>query len=357
MPTSWSPVIESDSTQIRVGGAFAGNDVLGYHFYAADATWLVSGPSGIAKPDAATPDWRVYYQYDRWRPTMWVAADMATSFFAGPASETGVPIAGTLRAREIETGLFVPILHARTSHRALVSAIRGIDEYTLPDRNLSRNRSAARAAWATATSHTYSYSISPEGGILAGATAEAARRALGSFADATTLTADARAYVPGVAPHHVIAIRLAGGTSTGDPIIRRTFHMGGAAPNTSVMSFGRGAISLLRGFPSDAFAGSHVALLNADYRFPIVRPQRGVGTWPLFVHTVHAAAFADAGHVWTGAFRSSAIKTSVGAEISTDLIAGYYFPFTATLGAARGHDGSGSLPDRTTVYFRVGRAF
>ena len=78
---------------------------------------------------------------------------------------------------------------------------------------------------------------------------------------------------------------------------------------------------------------------------------------PLFVHTVHAAAFADAGLVWTSAFRSSAIKTSVGAEISTDLIAGYYFPFTATLGAARGHDGSGSLPDRTTVYFRVGRAF
>jgi hypothetical protein len=50
-------------------------------------------------------------------------------------------------------------------------------------------------------------------------------------------------------------------------------------------------------------------------------------------------------------------KTSAGAEASADLIAGYTLPFTVTTGVAWGHDGSGTLRDRTTVYFRLGRAF
>ena len=97
--------------------------------------------------------------------------------------------------------------------------------------------------------------------------------------------------------------------------------------------------------------------MNADYRFPIARPQRGAGTWPLFVHTLHAAIVADAGHAWTTGFRASAIKTSLGAELSSDIIAGYYFPFTLTAGAAWGHDGSGSVAGGATFYARIGRAF
>jgi hypothetical protein len=65
----------------------------------------------------------------------------------------------------------------------------------------------------------------------------------------------------------------------------------------------------------------------------------------------------DAGHAWTNELRASAIKTSVGAELSTDIVAGYYFPFTVAAGAALGHDGSGSVASRATFYVRVGRAF
>ena len=43
-------------------------------------------------------------------------------------------------------------------------------------------------------------------------------------------------------------------------------------------------------------------MINADYRWPIARPQRGAGTWPLFLHTIHGAVFADAGHAWTEDF-------------------------------------------------------
>ncbi len=113
----------------------------------------------------------------------------------------------------------------------------------------------------------------------------------------------------------------------------------------------------MRGFPDASFAGSHVGLLNAEYRFPIAAPQRGVGTWPLFLHTVHAAFIADIGETWTRTASADAIKISAGAELSADIIAGYSLPFTATAGAAWGHDASGVRVDTVTGYFRVGKAF
>jgi hypothetical protein len=99
-----------------------------------------------------------------------------------------------------------------------------------------------------------------------------------------------------------------------------------------------------------------VALVNADYRWPIARPQRGAGTWPIFLHTIHAAVFADAGETWTDRFRVANAKTSAGGEFSLNLIAGYAYSFTATVGAAWGHDAA-DHSDRGTAYIRIGRAF
>jgi len=356
-PTSWTPVIERSGDQWRVGAAVAGSDVLGYHGYAATATWRMSSPDRAPTPASAAPDWQFSYLYARWRPTFFTSASAQTSFFAGPATDDGTPSAATLLARELEAGVVLPMRQVRVSHQALVSVIHSDNEYMLPDRQLSRTRRAARAAWLTSSARTYGYSISPEDGVSAGATAELVRRSLGSFADANVLTGDVRAYLPAFAPHHVAAIRVAAGISSGDATAGRTFLLGGPDSNALNASFGRDAISLLRGFASDTFAGSRVALLNADYRWPIARPQRGVGTWPIFLHTVHAAVFADAGQAWTRAFDAGAIKYSSGAELSGNLVAGYSIPFAATIGAAWGHDGSGLLRDRATVYFRVGTAF
>ena len=75
--------------------------------------------------------------------------------------------------------------------------ISAIDDYTLADRKRSRDRTALRGAWATTTAHLYGYSISTEGGATIGVTAESVPRSLGSFANATAFTADARAYLPG----------------------------------------------------------------------------------------------------------------------------------------------------------------
>jgi hypothetical protein len=355
-PTSWSPIIAGDSSQIRAGAGLAAYDVLQYHAYVVSATWLVSGPSH-GGPAGATPDWQIYYAYGRWRPTFWVSASTQTSFFAGPATDTGAPSSAVERERQIEAGVLFPIRHVRTSHTALASLVRVVDDFSLPTAAVTLNRTAARAAWSTNTAHTYGYSVSPEAGATIGVTTELVRHALGAFADATTVTADARVYLPSVWPHHVFALRMAGGTSAGDVNMRRTFHVGGAGPNGDVLDFGRNAASLLRGFGADAFAGNHVGLLNADYRFPLAYPQRGIGTLPIFLQTIHAAVFADAGHTWTGAFRARDLKTAEGAELSTDFVAGYVIPLTAAIGVAWGHDGRGGVPDAATFYVRIGRAF
>ena len=356
-PTSWTPIVEGGSDQWRIGAGVSGYDVLGYHGYAATATWRISSPERAPTPARGTPDWQLYYVYARWRPTFFGSASAETSFFAGPATDAGTPTASTLLARELQAGVVLPIVHVRVSHQALFSLVHATDQYTLPTQQLSRTRVAVRGAWLTSSARTYGYSISAEDGVSVGATAEIVRQGLGAFADANVVTGDIRAYLPSFAPHHVAAVRLAAGASSGDTTAGRTFLLGGPFSNGNAVDFGRHAVSLLRGFATDTFAGSHVALVNADYRWPIARPQRGVGTWPLLFHTVHAAVFTDAGHAWTRAFHADAIKVSAGAELSADVVAGYSIPLTATVGAAWGHDGSGLVRDRATVYFRVGRSF
>ena len=172
-----------------------------------------------------------------------------------------------------------------------------------------------------------------------------------------TVTADARVYAPGVRQHDVVAVRVSGGISNGDATVGRTFLLGGSTPATSLVSFSSRASSLLRGFPDATFAGSRVALVNAEYRFPVYRLERGIGTWPIFFHTIHGAVFGDAGETWTTTFRTGSIKTSAGVEASCDIVAAYFARLTFALGAALGRDRAGVVKDNAVAYFRIGKAF
>jgi hypothetical protein len=342
---------------VRLGVATGGADVLGYHAYAASATWRMKTPDVLRPPARGTPDWDIAYAYDRWRPRLFASASNSTSFLTGASALDNRP--ATLGERSIEAGVFLPFRRVRRSQRLLFSALRTTSTVTRPTTDDVFERVAARGAWAIGTAHTYGYSISPEDGLAAGVTAELAGPDAGAVTDATTLTADVRAYVPGARRHHVLALRAGGGTSSasGPRGLTRAFRLGGGRAAGDVLDFGRGAFSLLRGFEPDAFAGPHVAIVNVEYRAPLLRVERGVGTWPVFLRTVHAAVFADAGHVWGGAFRLRDVKTAAGAEISADIVAGYALPFTLTVGIGRGRDGAGGVASRTTAYARIGRAF
>jgi hypothetical protein len=357
VPTWWTPVISNDGVTVRAGGSISASDVLGYHGYSASASWLVTSTTTSPRPSQGLPDWQLYYAYDRWRPRLYALSSSTTTFSTGPALPSGAPSDSTERATSLEAGVFFPIVHARTAHSAFASVGRARNEFTFPDTSLTRDRTPLRASWEAITSRRYGYSISDEGGIAASATAEAVRRAFWSDGDATTYTADLRAYLPGVRPHQVVALRASGGVSNGDPTVGRTFLLGGAASAERLGNFSSRSSSLLRGFPDATFAGSRVALVNAEYRFPAYRLQRGIGTWPIFFHTIHGAVFADAGETWSTAFRADAVKTSAGVEASCDVVAAYLVRLTIALGGAIGHDRSGAVPARSLLYFRIGKAF
>jgi hypothetical protein len=356
-PRWWSPVVAGDSRQLRAGAMAGGTDVLGYHAYSVSATWLLSGPAGAEAPTGGTPDWSVAYAYQRWRPILFASVSDQTSFVAGPPDASGLASIATLRAREAEAGVALPITHVRTAMTFVASVVRASDRYSLPTGPVALTRAALRGGSAIGTAHEFGYSISRERGVILGGTAEAVRDALGAAGNATAGTADLRVYLPGLRRHDVVALRAAAGAASGDPRVRRVFDLGGAQAALSPIDFGREAIGLLRGFPLDTFAGSRAAVFNADYRFVVARPERGAGTWPMFVRTVHGAVFADGGNAWTGRFDRSAIKTDAGVEVSLDLVAGYTLPITMAVGAAYGHDGSGVVPAGTTWYLRIGRAF
>ncbi|MCC7417249.1 MAG: PD40 domain-containing protein [Acidobacteria bacterium] len=356
-PTAWSPILTGDVDQIRAGAAVSGSDVLGYHSYAAGGTWRLSAPEGTPALPRGRPDWFGSYTYSRWWPSFWIAASEATSFLAAPAAGGGTPQRVTQRERQFEAGVAFAVRRARSAQSASAGIARATVEPIVPGgRIAARDRSAIRVAWTTRTAKTFGYSIGPERGIVAGATAEFVRRGLGALGDATIATADVRAYLPGLGGHHVAAFRIAGGASAGRADMGRIFRLGGPGPDASAAAFDRRAIGLLRGFGAQRFAGSHVVLANAEYRLPLARPQRGAGTWPVFLQQVHAAAFADVGHAWTEAFRAADIKVAAGAELAFDAVFGYFLPTTVAIGAAYGHDGAGPASG-TVAYIRIGRAF
>jgi hypothetical protein len=355
-PRAWMPLVFSDGDHVQAGVTAAGMDILGYHVISGALLWRAAAPAAaVGLPGRARPDWSVSYAYDRWRPRWFTSASRETSFLRGASALDDRP--STLVERTMEAGVFFPLRRVQRSQRLLLSGLRTTSTVARADRDESFARVAARAAWSLTTAQRYGYSISPVEGVSVGATAELAGTGLDRLSDAATVTADARAYMSGPLPHHVLAMRVAGGASTGPREIGRLFRLGGAAPNADVLDFGRGALSLLRGFGVDAFAGRRAAVANVEYRLPLTRIEEGVGTWPAFVRTVHGAVFVDVGHAWTDGFRAADVKTSAGAEASMDLVLGYVLPMTVTVGGAYGHDGAGRAPSGATAYVRIGRAF
>ena len=345
-PTFWTPTIESDADELVIGAATGSADALGRHAYAIEGGWSVR----------ARPDWQVAYAYDRWRPTL----------FAAYADDTDGWREGEVRTREAETGLVLPWRRVRSIRSMLASVHVSDDHFECAvceePADVAVRRSSGRGGFTFSNAHEFGYSISPEEGGRWTTTVEASRaRVRQPSTDEVTgsgvaLTADVRHYWRLLGRHDVFAIRGAAAGFWGDEAGAQLFSASGNGPIGSGFGFGLDAIGLLRGFDDDDVVGTHAAVINVDYRLPLWRIGRGIGTLPVFLRTLHGAVFFDAGNVWADAFRWSDARTSFGGEISADTVLGFALPLTFTAGAAIRHDGT---IDRSSVvaFARVGRAF
>jgi WD40 repeat protein len=335
-PRFWTPTLESDSDEVVVGAASVSADVLRRHIYAAEVGWATS---------RARPDWQVAYAYDRWRPT----------FFATVSDDTDPSNDGEVRTLEANAGVLLPWRRVRWTQSVMGAFHSSSDEFTCtgcPDRNDEVTHRAIRGGWLVDATRTYGYSISTEDGWSAAIATELAREALGSEGDAGAATLDLRGYLPVAPGHAVIAARVAGATTWDVGRVRRVFSAAGNGPQLLGFDFDSDAIGLLRGVESSDMLGRHAAVANLDYRFPLWRIERGSGTLPVFLRTIHAALFADAGHAWNERFRRQDVRVSLGGELSFDTVLGYVLPLTFTTG------GSWVSRDRGFVAFgRIGRAF
>jgi hypothetical protein len=353
-PRAWFPIVEGDSLQTRVGAQTDGTDVLGRHAFVADASWWVAGERQPLLQEAARPNWSASYVYDRWVPVLFASLSETDTLY--PLARQSEGRTTELLERHVSGGVLLPFAQMRRSHTLLASLNYERDTALSGTRSGEFERSAIRTGWAFSNVKEYGYSISSEQGLLTAVTSEHVRRTLGADGDADAATADVRVFVRAGLRHGVVAMRLAGGVSSGDPTVRRSFDLGGSGPQFALFSFDRDALSILRGFDSGAFSGQRLANANVEFRFPVWRIERGYGTWPVFAQTVHAAAFVDAGHAWDHGFDWRDVKTSVGGELAIDIVAGYFLPLTITAGTAQGQNGING-DARWRYYVRVGRAF
>ena len=340
LPQFWVPTLESDAGETVVGAATGSVDVLGRHAYGVEAGW----------GRRARPDWQVAYAYDRWRPTI----------FAAVADDTDPWRSGELRTVEADVGLLLRaarVRHTQTTFAAWHIANERLDCGTCaPVVDVRHRLSSARLGWEFTTARTFGYSISAEEGGRVRVTAELPRTAFGSDGNGVALTADARHYFRAGPKHAVVAIRGAAAGFWGDEEATRVFSASGHGPQPGGFAFGRDAIGLLRGVDDDETEGTRAAVLNVDYRAPLRRVDRGIGTIPVFFRAIHGAAFVDAGHAWDGRARWSDVRVSIGAELSVDTVVGFALPVTFSAGAAWRRD-TGAGERGVAVFGRVGRAF
>jgi Tol biopolymer transport system component len=339
-PRFWSPYFFTSSDEWRLGVATGGSDPLFRHAWGLGADWGTETHRGAVSG---------FYQYDRWWPTFLVTGEDRTE------RESGGPV---VRSRTLNLRATVPL----TTHfrwRQLLSLTWRRERETLenaedvelngPD---TLDLGGLELAWTLSNAQRYPYSVSPiDGGRLRVAYMRE-DPALGSDLELGKLTGDARAYLRLSGGGQVLALRAGAGTTFGAPDFERSFAVGGF-PDGSLFDLVGTNPALLRGYPKNAFVGRRYLTANAEYRFPLRHPQRGLGTVPAFLRHLHGSLFVDAAHAWSGELRGADVKTSAGAALGADTVLFQGLPFTFSLGIAHGFDERGE----TQVYFRTGLSF
>ena len=83
--------------------------------------------------------------------------------------------------------------------------------------------------------------------------------------------------------------------------------------------------------------------MQAEYRVPLVRIERGPDTVPFYLNRMYGSVFVDYGDAYRGALDLRTFRVGAGAELLTAFTLGYFEGFTLRLGAAYGFDEGGGL--------------
>ncbi len=160
---------------------------------------------------------------------------------------------------------------------------------------------------------------------------------------------------------HVLGVRLLG--AEGDSGIR-PFNLGGIAkvkPLPQILdSLGVNSPLnrrhyALRGYDEGLpqLTGTHMRMASVEYRFPILRLERGFMAPPIGLHQLQGALFTETGATWYEGQEQDDYYSSYGVEIKTDAVLFYGLMLRLSLGYAHGVAEIGG----DQAYLRLGGGF
>lgn len=380
-PRYWLPsallTTTGDTLALYFIASTGGSDPLRHIGYNAYATW---------RTDAQFLGGGGSFTLNRWRPVLSASASTYVTPFSfvqiDPPDPTGPGLPGLESARtrywdhRVRAGLSMsyPLTtksalsawYQASSRQPLDPLPEGAYTPQLPTRGFF---SSLGVGWAYSSATASALSVSPEKGRVLTAGAEYKPSLLGSYTedddgnavpfDQLQLTAQWREYRPAPWLHnHVFALRLAGGASLGDRFRYGSYRLGG--------SWSEGGVYVLpdewralRGFYPDSASGEWFWLGSGEYRFPLLRLDRGMGALPVFFRWLSGSLLVEAGNAFDDPTADAgAPLVGVGGELNANLIVGWAAGLNLRLGYAFAVSGSGIAPGSIDgLYLALGGSY
>ena len=386
------PTLYSTTTGLMGALSTSGVDTLRRHGYSIYATY---------RTDANFAGGGFSYTWNRWKPV-----------FSAGAHTYVVPYGSIYRQQSPEPGANIPVVQAtsrqywdqrtrvwtsasvsRRERTAIYARYTGVNRAPKDKLGPTAYRefvptrgflSTVGGGWRYAKGKVYTYSIAPEDARVLALDAEWTAPWLGSYTLDTNdepvrfnrfqLSGEVREYksMPW-SDNHVLAMRGAAGVSFGDQLRYGAFRLGGNYGESGYYRLPDEWKSL-RGYPVATAGGNGYYLGSVEYRMPLKRLDWGPGTLPLFLRTLHGAAFIDIGDAFdqlselqvptpirsggaVAPFRPPLV--GVGAELRLGTIVGWGLSFNTRAGYAIGLTRSDYYTplQAQTLYFRIGSSF
>ncbi len=354
-PHAWLPGIGYDARGFYVGAAINGKDALEQHTYTLSANYESREPF---------VSFAAAYTNKEFHPGLSFVGARTLGYAAFPYVRNGVPVAVQEEVWTASLSTLWPLLTRREYVLGVVTAyelevrqgrtdltLHPLDQQPLfPD---TGRFAAARVGLSFGKLDRYVDSISAENGGTAFLALRLEDPYLGSEYSSLSATLSLDGYLSNPwLDRHVLHGRAFLGYGDASYRTRRLYGIGGLVTRDVLLDTLRArffSAPALRGFPAAPFVGDIIAQGTLEYRLPLLDIDAGASTLPMYVRTLHAAAFSD------GALVADALgllgrfpHVSVGGELRLGLFMGYATPFTLRLGYGRG-----LASDRVQTMFAV----
>lgn len=334
------PEFNADETELYLRLSHFGRDALETQTYLVWGTYRTStnffGGGAI-------------YQNDQLEPTFTVGGEADTRLFV-LRDDAGSRLFDYTELRLVGS-LSVSLPFLRRHLISLAYVIEGrsaLDE--VPDDVFDRARALpasgrfarVRLGYAYSNVRAFAHSISTERGYELSFAISGLSRGLGSDYEQVVLGGEARGYLSmpaSILPNHVLAASLSLSAGLGPDLVE-LFRLGGTAGQSALTTTTQNFFGL-RGMRNSILAGLGVIHASVEYRAPIWRVERGLGTAPFALRAFHFALFGDTGRVFRtldtdtlfdGFFDAFAL--GAGAELRADLLLGHALGLQVRLGYA-----------------------